>query len=290
MRFKVAALLSLGLVIFACKLSAEEDEQKQAKIGNFALRQSQQPGPLVSFGENIIDKNEVILYFFADDYIGKNKYFVDLIPGVVYGVSDKFSVFLNVPVTPGYKMGAQHSSGFEDVFLQCEYLVYGKDTKYSSEQITVVASFSFPSGSALKNPPTGFGSMGYFIGGTYNRTLVDWFYFTSYGVNLSTSNHHTKIGNVYLYELGFGRNIADVDGWIFAWLVELDGIYQIRNRIRGVLDLNSGGNVIYIVPSLWASSNDWIIQAGAGYAVQQYLFGNQKRNNYLLAFNLGRAF
>jgi hypothetical protein len=102
--------------------------------------------------------------------------------------------------------------------------------------------------------------------------------------------HRTQFGNQFLYQFGFGRNIANSQRWIFAWAVEVDGNFSERNKIHGEKDPNSGGNVIYLTPSLWASSREWIAQLGLGYAVQQNLFGRQKRNDYLAAFNFTRTF
>lgn len=53
--------------------AAKAKEEKPAKIGNFSLPASQQPSALFGFGGNIIDKGEIQLYFFADDFQGKKE-------------------------------------------------------------------------------------------------------------------------------------------------------------------------------------------------------------------------
>jgi hypothetical protein len=174
--------------------------------------------------------------------------------------------------------------------LQFEYAIYARASSCSSDQVTLVANASFPTGSGRKNPPTGFGAMGYFGGVTYNRTWPDWFCFTSYGTEWPAPHHGTRFGNQFLYQFGFGRNIVDTKNWVFAWIAEIDGTFSARNKIHGKTDPNSGGNVVYLTPSLWASSEDWIFQLGTGYAVQQNLFGNQKRSEWLLAFDVRRTF
>ena len=99
----------------------------------------------------------------------------------------------------------------------------------------LVANITFPTGSSKKNPPTGFGSPSLFLGGTYYHVLVDWFVFTSHGAILTTSNHRTKIGDQFLYQFGFGRTIPSPEGWIYAWMIEIDGQYNKKNRIHGTL-------------------------------------------------------
>jgi hypothetical protein len=269
----------------------EKDKPKHWKIGNLAMPSSQQPGPLISFGENVLDQGLTQFFIFADDFGGDHKHFIDLQPGILYGITDSFSVFLNLPIALSYRDDDHHSSGLEDVFVEFEYAFYNKEDFFYVDQATLVASISFPSGSAEKVPPTGFDSLGLFVGATYNRTGFDWFYFTSYGANISDwSRHRTKIGNSYDYQAGFGRRIANLPGWLFAWMVEVDGTFSQRNVIDGVKDPNSGGNVIYATPSIWISSEKLIFQLGAGYAVEQHLFGDQRRDQYLLALNIGWTF
>jgi len=257
------------------------------ETGNFSLPVSQEPGPLVSFGENIVDKGEVQLFVMSDGFFGKNTYSTDIIPGLLWGVTENLSFFFNVPVSPGNKSDHSKSSGLEDVFAQFEYLYYNKVGTASTDQATLVANISFPSGSSSKTPPTGFGSTIFFIGGTYNHTGINWFFFTSPGGVLTTSNHKTKFGNQFLYQCGLGRNFPSPAGWIFAWMVEFDGTYAWKNKIHGMKDPNSGGNIIYVTPSLWISSKRLILQFGAGYPVVQHLFGNQPRQFISFDFNLG---
>ncbi|HHZ4597756.1 TPA: hypothetical protein ACWCZX_002625 [Legionella pneumophila] len=70
-------------------------------------------------------------------------------------------------------------------------------------------------------------------------------------------------------------------------MIEGDGQYAQRNRINGDIDFNSGGNVVYVTPSLWASSKKLIAQLGVGLPVTQNLYGNQTRNSYVLVANVG---
>jgi hypothetical protein len=269
----------------------KEVKQEPPKIGNFALPSQQQPGALISFGQNTIDKKQARWYLFADDFIGVEKHFADIIPGILYGVTDNLSIFFNVPIAASYRENKNHSSGLEDVFLQLEYGFYAKQTSTFSDEATLVTHVTFPTGSTQKQPTTGFGSPSVFLGATFNRTYVDWFGFTSHGVVETTSHDGTKIGNQFLYQFGLGRNIKSVvSQWMLAWMVEVDGLYVQRNKIQGITDPDSGGNVIYITPSLWFSTKKLIIQLGVGAPITQHLFGEQKRDNYLLAANFGYNF
>ena len=226
----------------------------------------------------------------GDTYQRHDGYFNDLIPGLVYGISDTMSLFFNVPVATGYKDRTLHSSGFEDIFLQFEYAYYVKNKKRATNQATVVANISCPTGSSHKKPPTGYGAPAYFIGTTYNHTAVDWLYFGSLGALFPSSHGSSRTANQYLYECGFGRNIASSPAYIFSWMVECDGIYGGKNKVQGKQDPNSGGNVIYVTPSLWLSTEKLILQLGAGGILTQHLYGNQTKYTYQVIFNLGWTF
>lgn len=281
------------LVVFAhLQGSATKDQKKEEppQIGNFSLPASQQPYGLFAFGGNIIDKNEVQLFLFADDFEGKKKVTIEIIPSVIYGITNEWSISFNFPYAPKIKDGKDISSGLEDFFIQTEYAFYNKKTSSYIDQATLVANISAPTGSFHKNPPTGFGSPTLFIGGTYTRMMVDWFLFTAQGAILTTSNHRNKIGDQFLYQFGFGRNFPSPPGWIYAWMVEVDGQYSKKNRIHGKIDPNSGGNTIFVTPSLWVSSKKMLLQFGIGFPINQNLFGKQNKFDYTLNLNFAWSF
>lgn len=268
----------------------EKKEEKPPSIGNFALPTSQQPAALFGFGGNIIDANEVQLYFFADALCGREKLTTDLIPSVLFGITDNWSIFFNFPFSPKMIDGCHQSSGLEDFFIQLEYAFYNKSTRKYVDQATVVANITFPTGSIKKDPPTGFGSPSLFLGGTYYRTYVDWFVFVAPGAVLTTSEHGTKVGDQFLYQFGVGRNIPSPKGTIGAWMVEVDGQYNKKNRVKGKIDPNSGGNTIYVTPSLWFSTKEMLVQAGVSFPVNQHLFGKQHKFQYVFNFNFAWSF
>lgn len=272
---------------------SKDDEAKKEeppKIGNFSLPASQQPAALFGFGGNIIDKDEIQFYFFADDFRGRRKTTSDLIPSILYGITETWTVFFNAPFTPAMRDGHHRSSGLEDFFIQLEYAFYNHSTVDYVDEATLVGNVTFPTGSIHKNPPTGFGSPSLFLGTTYYRTWVDWFAFTAHGAILPGSDHGTKFGDQFLYQFGVGRNFASPEGWIYAWMVELDGQYNKRNRIKGTIDKNSGGNVLYLTPSLWVSSKEILVQWGVSLPLNQNLFGKQHKFDYAINFNFGWSF
>ncbi len=105
----------------------------------------------------------------------------------------------------------------------------------------------------------------------------------------TTSYHGTQFGNQYQYECGIGKCFWAPPGWIFAWMLELDGVYAGKNKINGWRDRNSGGNTIYITPSIWISNEKLVLQLGIGPEFQE-LNGHQPKQYYSADLNLGYTF
>jgi hypothetical protein len=267
------------------------EPSKLLKVGNLAFRTSQQPVPLVAFGQNLIDENQVVVQLFADYIKGNDQYFIDVEPAMIYGFLDNFSIFINAPYAVRFKQDGFHSSGPEDLLIQLEAAPYTEEHYTSYDQMTIVANVTIPRGSPKKNPPTGAGSNSFFLGMTYSTVGINWFYFSSYGGIFYASSHGTQFGNQFLYQAGVGKRIFSNADWLLDWMVEMDGTYSERSKIGGVIDPNSGGNVVVITPSLFlASKQSLVVQAGVGFPVVQQLFGHQNKNNYLLELKLSWAF
>lgn len=259
--------------------------EETVKIGNLSFPPSQQPGPLISFGQNLLDKGQAQAVLAPIEFKGHDQYFIALFTNVLYAFTNEFTLFISAPTAIRYRQDDHHSSGIGDLIIQLEYAFYTKAYHTHYDQATLVANVTIPTGSAKKNPSTGDGCNSFFLGGTYSRMEIDWFYFASSGGIMHASSHGREPGDQFLYQCGFGRRIFNTKEWLFDWMVELNGFYTWRDRIRGVINRDSGGNVIYLTPSLSLSSEHVSYQVGIGFPVQQTLFGHQTKNNCLVAFN-----
>lgn len=283
-------MIKIIFITLFLSISLYAEEEEPEKEGNFSLPSSQQPSGLFAFGGNVIDKSEIQLFLFADDFVGKNRVISDVIPSFLYGISDELSILFNFPFSPEMLDGCQRSSGLEDFYCQLEYAFYNKKTKDYIDQATFVGNITVPTGDITKNPPTGYGGPSVFLGATYLRMCPDWFFFTCQGAILTTPKHSRRAGSQFLSQYGFGRSFCSPEGWIYAWIIEADGQFQKKNRIHGKNDPNSGGSSFFITPSLWVSSKTVLLQFGLSLPVYQNLFGNQRKFDYALNFNLGFSF
>lgn len=293
MKFKhILAFIILGMSSQVCMGLDDNFPDSNPKdipphVGNFSLEGSQQPGPFIGLGQNIIGKNVFQVYLYGDHYVAPDKHATDLLPFIVYGVTDNFSINLNFPMAVKLSQGDTQSSGLEDWSAQFEYAFYHENTMIYTDQATVVANITFPTGSAQKQPNTGFGAPSFMLATTFNHTTASWFMFTSPGVILTTQDDGLRYGDQFLYQVGFGRNIsAKPNKEIWAFMVELDGQYTKASKLFGENISNTGGNVLYMTPSIWYSTPKFIIQLGAGAVVAQHWLGVQPRQSYFMAFDL----
>jgi hypothetical protein len=295
---KEVSFTSCFLVIFLFSSPLKAQEQgvsapsvQPPSIGLFTLPTSQEPGPFFSFGQNIIEKNKLQIYLSPNYLKVDDGNFFAITPSFLYGLTDSASFFLSTPLAIDYRNGTDHSSGTGDTGLQFEYAFYQSSDITKYEFATVVTAVTLPTGSIYKSPPTGFGSPAYFFGATFNRSFIEWFWFVSPGISVTTPYKEIRLGSQYLYQLGIGHDILSMKNkYTFSGLIELNGQYTEKNKVFGQTIPDSGGNVIFIAPSLWFSTQKLIIQLGIALPIFQHLYGDQVKNKYNIAASLGWTF
>jgi len=269
----------------------DEDLSEEIRIGNFALPGSQRPGPLLGIGQNIIDKNLLMGFVTQSFLYGKHRNFTLTLPELLYGIRDDLSILLGLPIAVKSKDGPNSSSGVGDFTAQLEYLFYHTDKPKVTTFATVLGSMSFPTGNYKKNPPAGLGSPSFFLGLVYVHLATDWYYYTSYGAFFGTKHKNNKPGHHFVYQAGLGKNIAyKTKKWLLTWVLELSGTYEQKNKTNGITDNNSGGNTLFLCPSLWFSTQDLILQLGVTPIIQQHRFGNQFKDHVFVSFLMGWKF
>ncbi|HEX4069309.1 MAG TPA: hypothetical protein VHX42_04380 [Candidatus Babeliales bacterium] len=292
-KYCVAALWLFSSPIIFARGGQEisPEDRKQLKVGNFALPLSQQPAPLFSFGQNLVAQGDFLAFLYVAQLKGKQKSLVEAYPFFLYGITDKLSLVISVPIAAKFQEEQYTSHDFEDLIVELEGIIYLSETSTSVNMISLLGDIAFPTGSTSKTPATGLGSPHFFLGVTLSRTQLDWYYFTCWGGIMTTTHHHSKIGNSLLYQFGVGRNIAyRSDRWLLNWMIELDGTYEQRDKICGVVDCNSGGNTLFLGPSIFFSTQRFEMDIGIQGVVAQHLFGVQSRDSYFAEAYFGWKF
>jgi hypothetical protein len=284
----IKAALFLLCLVCLCKINCMHEP---LPLGNFALCTPLEPGPLFCFGQNIVDKNDLLLiedYFYQQ--ISGLKYNI-LTSSILYGITDNLSVLFNVPIIVDSRQGDCKSAGLSDIFVQGEYAFfnYGQETYYN--QATIVAAMSLPTGSNSKTPQLGLGSPSFFIGATASHTSIKWYAFCSLGGLFTTSSWNIKQGNQLFYEAGLGYNLGyKTKKWLLTGILELSSLYAQPDKIDGFFDNNTRSNVIFFGPLLFFSYKCITLQAGFQGAIFQDIKDNQHKENLRTALEIAFIF
>lgn len=282
-------------------MPAIADTNDLIPIGNFALPVSLQPSPLFSFGQFIINADDKILFVNPIYLKGKNKSSFENETILLYGLSDNASIFGLLPAPVLNDENGVETANFGDILIEYEYAFINATRVYDEIQSTIVASIFLPTGilelerEGEAEPDiesqSGFGSTSFLLGWTCSYMSVDWYTFVSAGGVLTTSRKDkTKLGDSVLYQAGIGRNLKHLDRKILLLLFEMDGIYSKRDQILGIINPNSGGNVIWFGPSLYYSDPRFIFQIGIQVPIYQKLNGIQPKDNYLFSVSFAWLF
>lgn len=282
-------------------MPAIADTNDLIPIGNFALPVSLQPSPLFSFGQFIINADDKILFVNPIYLKGKNKSSFENETILLYGLSDNASIFGLLPAPVLNDENGVETANFGDILIEYEYAFINATRVYDEIQSTIVASIFLPTGilelerEGEAEPDiesqSGFGSTSFLLGWTCSYMSVDWYTFVSAGGVLTTSRKDkTKLGDSVLYQAGIGRNLKHLDRKILLLLFEMDGIYSKRDQILGIINPNSGGNVIWFGPSLYYSDPRFIFQIGIQVPIYQKLNGIQTKDNYLFSVSFAWLF
>lgn len=282
-------------------MPAIADTNELVPIGNFALPVSLQPSPLFSFGQFIINADDKILFVNPIYLKGKNKSSFENETILLYGLSDNASIFGLLPAPVLNDENGVETANFGDILIEYEYAFINATRVYDEIQSTIVASIFLPTGilelerEGEAEPDiesqSGFGSTSFLLGWTCSYMSVDWYTFVSAGGVLTTSRKDkTKLGDSVLYQAGIGRNLKHLDRKILLLLFEMDGIYSKRDQILGIINPNSGGNVIWFGPSLYYSDPRFIFQIGIQVPIYQKLNGIQTKDNYLFSVSFAWLF
>lgn len=276
------------LLYLSCAIQAEESSP--LAIGNLALPPSQQPRLLFCFGQNIVDRHDVIGYdnLFVRKF--QKDHFLANDIGLLYAPSDRSSIIGSVLAPVDYKTGKKRSTGIGDTMITGEYAYLQKEYETSVTLATVVGSVTFPTGSAKKDPPTGFGSMSYFIGGTLFNLSIDWYIYSSLGNLFITKHNGSKFGDILSYQTGIGRNLKHMKDRILILFLEFNGFREKRDLEKNRVVPNSGSNTMFLGPSIFYATPRWTCAVGIQAPIYEKLCGNQPKSSWFFGFRFAWLF
>lgn len=290
---RITLIISLCVLIIAvpivAKTSNEKDNIQQIKVGNFCLPNSQQPGPLIGFGQNIFDKGKLQLFTEVQYLNGEDKDLTALDPSILYSFTDSFSLFVRLSGIINATFNNQSFNSLENAIIQGEYAIIDKNTLTTVNMLTIVVNYTIPISTAI--PHAEFTTPGLFLGLTASHVATAWYAFAACSGTIPVAHNGIKYGTQILYQGGVSRTISAIpDKWICNWMFEMNGTYTQANTLSDQNDRGFGGNSILLTPSLWFSTQHLILQFGVSWVALQNLSNQQNKDNYYITGNIGWKF
>jgi hypothetical protein len=274
------------IVLSGSNLYAKEIEKRGEELppkkGNFALPAALQPIKLFGNQQTMVDKGDLVLFNGLANNKGSDATKVWL-PGFVYGMMDTWSVYFAVPVILEEKEKGFQSSGVGDASFLTEFALYSRTSRRSAQLWTLQATMSFPTGNPLKVPSTGLGYPTWTLATLFTHMTVKFFCGAGLWTTLHSNFNGSREGHTVNYNLAMGYNLGHPMRGILCGLLELDGIHKQRDVITCVKNPLSGGNLVYLGPSLFWSFSNVILQTGIQFPVMQHFRDPTERFGYRAA-------
>ncbi len=267
-----------------------KDDVRPIKIGNFENQGL--PFPSFGFGQFVLAKNQIAPFMTVFSEKGKHQNQTIIYPEVVYGITNSLSVLVSLPIITNINNAIRKTQGVGDLQVEFEYMFYKKATELILNRITFVTDINLPTGhfSTTLTPSTGFGAVSLFFGVTASHLSADWYAYLAPGMIVTTPTKNTKAGCTVLYEGGVGRNLGNPGGITLTGMLEFNGVYVQKDTICCTSNPNSGGNTIFLGPTLYSSFKNIQILGGVQFPVYQHLNGIQGKQKYRLIFNASATF
>lgn len=286
--------MKLSRVLFGCALvlplramevdfNPDSPESPLPKIGNFRLRTAQQPVSLFGTQQTIVDKGDILLF----NGLVNNKGSLaskETVAGVLYGMTDNWSVLAAVPYALELKDQECQTSGIEDIILHTDVALWKRESSHSAQLWTGLSYALFPTGNPRLAPPTGFGAPTVAVATTFSHTTVKFYSALSLLGFFHMTHNNMRPGNQFTYEYAAGYNLGHPMCGTLVGLLEFNGIHLKKNKIDCKTDPLSGGNIIFLGPSLFWSFANVVLQVGIQFPLVHKLHNPQERYSYRTAF------
>jgi hypothetical protein len=257
---KLMVLNALGCLL-ALSIMWANDDENQLKIGNLALSSALAPGPLFSFGQNIIDKHDFLLWESLEVLKARNSRYLLGTTSFLYGVSDTLSLLANVPIAK-YQQNRACNKGLSNISLQAEWAFYVNDQLTYTNQLTWVTALRFPAPKRMGFPSLGSKAPGFFLGTTASHLSIKWYSFLTLGGWVIAPDKNQGASTQLLYEAGLGYNLGNPADGILLALLEANGIRSTQKRIGEIITKHNNANIMFVGPSLYWATKKWIAQLG----------------------------
>ncbi len=235
-------------------------------IGPDHLPYASGPGPLFSFGQNVQQKNGFV-YRQIYAYTETDFHSILLIHNhFYYGITDYLTFVLKQPIIAKNFQTGVNGRGLGNTRIELEGIPYMYHIPDEFRfRTTLIGGLIFPTNTSQIISLQTTKSMNYFAGVTESIATRNIFQYMFFGIFIPTSKHGNNFGFLFYYQTGFAHRIIMRDDFYLGADLEISGQYQKSQKVAGVTDYTTGGNTIFIGPSLRCSRDHFILQLGIQY-------------------------
>ena len=200
---------------------------------------------------------------------------------ILYGLTENLGVTLEIPQFLKKKDGMDSSNGLGDISLRGKYQFYKKDSLGAQDKATIIYGLKFPAGGEDKKPSLGSGAIDHLFGLSVGHESTKIYGFATGRYKLKTDSGSKDKGDQFLFDVSFGLRpwLRPYKSWDLVVLLENSYVYSQKDEIDGVSQTNTGGQKLFIGPSLLWSLRNVMLKGGVQFPVWQDLNGTQSETD-----------
>ncbi len=198
---------------------------------------------------------------------------------LIYGVTKDLSLTLEAPTLLRRETRLGSASGLGDILLRGKYRFWNRNRLGASERASLLLGVKFPTGAHHGSVPRGSGSFDALAGLSVAHESRRWYGFGTFRYVLRTKHDGLERGDEILFDVagGFRPWLTEYLQPDLVLLLEFNGEWQDRDRLRGSRLGGTGGFVGWLGPTALLSYRNWMLKTGVQLPVANDLNGGQKR-------------
>ncbi len=247
--------------------------------------------PLFSFGHSILPK-KLFAVSEAIAYSKKEHSTLISITDAYYGITNSLTGIISIPIvsqTPVINKGDK--TGLGDIFFHANYLLHSEKSDEHSYRIIGSAGIRIPTTTIAERTFLTLKTTSFFLGITQDSLTKHWYIYYDFGTVLPIKSNHIKFGNILINNIGIGKVFCFGEKYLIIF-AEMGNVYARPTKFNNKPILTTGGNSLFLGPSLRFQFKNYLIQGGIQHVVSRSLRAERSINesDYVAAFFVACAF
>jgi len=188
------------------------------------------------------------------------------------------------------------SSGIGDLQLVIKHAFFRKNALKKTSRVAWLAGIKVPTGDETASPALGSGSVDFVVGGVVTHIVNRFAVHADLKFKINTEAKGLRVGNSLKHDIALEYRILpekfkSISDQTVNLIVELNGLYQEKNKNGGVSLANTGGETLFLSPGIqWIISPRFIIEGLFQHPIIQELNGTQLGIDYTASLGFRYSF